>query len=432
MIASRLDALVEHHPMPSWRLIAWPIMILLAVLLTWANFTKLEEVTVTEGVVVPQGDIKTIQHLEGGIVKKINVIDGQLVEEGSPLILLDLATSGVNREELLVRLDAQILLKTRLEAEAQGKKSLVFPEDVAKRRPEQVVAEQQSFEARRRQLASTINILGQAVTQRRQEVKELEAQLRAVTQNLRLARKRFEMSKSLLADGLTPEMEHLQLEAEVESLQGEVQSLKPSIPRTKSAVSEAEGRVNEERNKFRSLARAELSAAEQAIGRVTELLATATEQGVRAMIQSPIAGIVQNMKYNTIGGVVRPGEPIMEIVPTGANLIIDAKLNPTDRGYVTVGQDVVVKLSTYDYAQFGGLDGKVLMVAPDTIIGEDGQPYFRVHVQTDKTYLGDDPDLYKITPGMQATVDIHTGEKSVMEYLIQPVLKLKNEAFRER
>ncbi len=432
MTTSRLDALLEHHPMPSWRIAAWPVMIMLAAVITWANFSQLEEVTVTEGEVVPLGDVKTIQHLEGGIVKEIHVTDGQVVREGTELILLDLASSGVNREELQVRLDGQLLLKARLEAEAKGKKSIDFPKEVAARRPEQVIAQRQNFEARRRQLAGSISTLAQAVNQRKQEVKELEAQIRSVTKNLRLAKKRFEMSKNLLKDGLTPEMEHLQLEAEVQSLAGEMQALKPSIPRAKSAISEAEGRVNEERNRFRSAAREELVKTEQALGRIQELLVSADEQGMRAMIRSPIDGVIQNLKYNTIGGVVRPGEPIMEIVPTGANLIIDAKLLPADRAFVAVDQPVVVKLSTFDFARFGGLDGQVTMVAPDTSIDEKGEPFFRIFVQTDKTYLGDDPELYKITPGMQATVDIHTGEKSVMEYLIKPVLKLKDEAFRER
>ncbi len=432
MTTSRLDALLEHHPMPSWRLAAWPVMIMMALILTWSNFTKLEEVTVTDGEVIPLGDFQTIQHLEGGIVKEIHVRDGQIVDKGAALILLDLATSGVNREELQVRLDGQILLKARLEAEAQGKRTITFPEEAAKRRPEQLAAQRQNFEARRRQLASTIGALGQAVKQRRQDVKELDAQIRAVKKNLNLAKKRFAMSKNLLKDGLTPEMEHLQLEAEVESLEGETQTLIPSLSRAKSAISEAESRVNEERNRFRSGAREELVQAEQALGRINELLTSADEQGLRAMIKSPIDGVVQNMKYNTIGGVIRPGEPIMEIVPTGASMVIDAKLKPADRAFVTVDQRVMVKLSTYDYAIFGGLEGKVTMVAPDTVIDEKGEPYFRIFVKTDKTYIGDDPDLYKITPGMQATVDIHTGEKSVMEYLIMPVLKLKSEAFRER
>lgn len=432
MTTSRLDALLEHHPMPSWRLAAWPVMILLALVMVWANFTKLEEVTVTDGEVIPLGDFQTIQHLEGGIVKEIHVRDGQTVEKGASLLLLDLASSGVNREELVVRLDGQLLLKARLDAEARGKRTIKFPQEAAQRRPEQLSAQRQNFDARRRQLASSIGALGQAVKQRRQDVKELEAQIRSINKNLRLAKKRFEMSKNLLADGLTPEMEHLQLEAEVQSLVGESQTLKPAVARAKSAISEAESRVNEERNRFRSSAREELVQAEQAIGRIRELLTSADEQGLRAMIRSPIDGVVQNMKYNTIGGVVRPGEPIMEIVPTGASLVIDAKLNPADRAFVTIDQPVMVKLSTYEYAIFGGLEGKVIMVAPDTSIDEQGEPYFRIFVKTDKIYLGDDPELYQITPGMQATVDILTGEKSVMEYLIKPILKLRSEAFRER
>jgi len=295
MTASRLDALLDHHPLPSWRILAWPVMILLAILLVWANFTKLDEVTVAEGEVVPLGDVKTIQHLEGGIVKEIHVTDGERVEKGAPLMLLNLATSGVNREELQVRLDGQLLLKARLEAEALGKRSVAFPKGPAGRRPDQVVAQRKNFEARRRQLASTIDSVSQTVIQRRQEVKELEARLKAVSKNLVLARERLKMSASLLADGLTAKMEHLQLEAEVESLEGDEQSLKPSIPRARSAVSEAESRVSEERNRFRSAARDELVGAEQAIGRIKELLAEATEQGTRALIRSPIAGIVQNM-----------------------------------------------------------------------------------------------------------------------------------------
>ncbi len=432
MTTSKLDILLENYQMPGWRLMAWPVMIMLASVLIWSNYAKLEEVTVAKGVVTPMGAVKTVQHLEGGIVTQIHVADGSLVKKGDPLILLDLATSGVNREELQVRLDGEILLKARLEAEAQGKKTLEFPADIATRRPDQVQAQTQNFKARDRQLNSMMNVLAQAVTQRRQEVKELEARHQAIVNNLKLAQERLRLSTSLIKDGLTSKIEHLQLKAEVEGMDGDVKSLKSSISRAKSAISEAQARIVEERDRFRSEARQELGKTEQSIGRVQELLASATEQGARAMIRSPIDGIVQNLAYNTIGGVVRPGELIMEIVPTGAKLVIDARLNPVDRGYVTLEQPVVVKLSTFDYARFGGLDGHVMMVAPDTSIDEEGEHYFRVLVEVDKTYFGDDPDLYKITPGMQATIDIHTGEKSVMEFLIKPVLKLKSEAFRER
>ena len=171
---------------------------------------------------------------------------------------------------------------------------------------------------------------------------------------------------------------------------------------------------------------------EQEIARIREVLKRATEQGSRAEIKSPVAGVVKNLRFNTIGGVIKPGEPILEIVPTGENLVVQSRLNPTDRGYVSEGQKATVKISTYDFARYGGLNGTVIQVAPDTSMDENGQPYFRVVVQTNKNYLGREEGSLPIVPGMQATVDIHTGKKSVIDYLIRPVLKLKHEAFRER
>jgi len=427
---NRLEGLLTHHPLPSWRPVAWPVMILLFVLVVWANFALLDEVAVAMGEVVPQGKVKVVQHLEGGIIEEIHVAEGDMVRPGDPLVQLDLATSGVNRNELLARLDGQLLVRARLAAEAEGKE-LEFPGDVSARRPVIAAAEREAFRARERELVSTLAVLEEQVKQRELEVQELEARQRAVTKNLGLGQQRLRMSTSLLQEGLTAKMEHLQLEVEVDSLKGEMESLVPAIPRARAAVSEAEQRLEEARIRFRREAREETGRVEQGIARLQELLAEATEQGVRAEIKSPIEGVVKNMRYNTIGGVVSPGEAIMEIVPTGDKLVVEAKLNPTDRGYVEEGQRAVVKVTTYDFVRYGGLDGAVLHVAPDSTTDQDGAPYFRVIVETDKTYLGEEGQL-PITPGMQATVDIHTGEKSVMDYLIKPVLKLRHEAFRER
>jgi adhesin transport system membrane fusion protein len=401
--------------------LAWPVMLMTVLILTWSSFTKLEEVTITKGEVISLGDFLTIQHLEGGIVKEIHVQDGQIINKGSALILLDLATSAVNREELQVRLDEQILLEARLQAEVQGKRTITFPSEAAKRRPKKLTAERQHFEARRRQLNSTISALSQAVSHQRQDVKKLDAQIRAINKNLNLAKKRFVMSKNLLANGLLTEMEYLQIEAEVESLEGEAQNLDPSLFSQNHAILEAEDRASEELNRFRSGAREELVLVQQAISRINELLTSADKQDMRVMIRSPIDGVVQNINHTTTGGVIHPSEPIMKIVPTGNSMVIDAKLKPADRAFVTINQKAMVKLSTYDYAIFGGLEGKVTMVAPDTIIDEKGDPFFRIFVKTNKTYIGDDPELNKITPGMQATVDINTGGRSVLKYLIMPL-----------
>lgn len=428
---TQLDTLLQSHPMPTWRVVAWPVMVALAVLLAWANFAHLEEVSVATGEVVPLGKVKVVQHLEGGIIKDIYVREGDTVKENQPLLQLDLASAGTNRDELQVRLDGLILVATRLAAETEGKVPQ-FPADIARRRANLVTSQRQAYEARRRELESMLTVLRAQVQQKELEVRELESKRKATGRNLELARERLKMSTSLLDSGLTAKMEHLKLEAEVESLEGESQTLATSLPRARAAVAEIQQRLRESDIRFRREAQDELGKTEQEIARVRELLAQATDQGLRAEIRSPTDGIVKNMRYNTIGGIVKAGEPILELVPTGDSLVVESKLNPTDRGYVSRGQSALIKVSTYDYARYGGLEGQVILVAPDSTTDQKGNVYFRVVVQPDKTYLGRRQGELPITPGMQATVDIHTGTKSVMEYLLKPVLKLRDEAFRER
>ena len=429
--SERLDTLLASHPLPSWRMFAWPVMALLTVLMTWTFFAQLDETAVSEGEVVPQGKVRVVQHLEGGIIEELFVAEGDTVKEGDTLIQLDQSSTGTNQEELGVRMDSQLLVRARLTAEAQGEE-LTFPQDIARNRPNLASSQRQAFEARRRELKSTLNVLKEQVKQRELGTQELLARQKAVKRNYKLASEHLKMSASLLTEGLTAKMEHLELEAEVESLDGEMKSLAPSVPKSRAAVEEAKQRLREGQIRFRREAREELGKTEQEIARIKELLKRAREQGSRAEIKSPISGVVKNLRFNTIGGVIKPGEPVMEIVPTGENLVIQSRLNPTDRGYVNEGQKALVKISTYDYARYGGLDGTVIQVAPDTSMDENGQPYFRVIVQTEKNYLGSEEGSLPIVPGMQATVNIHTGKKSVMDYLIKPVLKLRDEAFRER
>ena len=430
--ANKLDALLVAHPVPTWRHAAWPVMGLILLGLMWASFSKLDEVAVAPGEVIPLGNTKVIQHLEGGIIQDLFIKEGDVVRADQTLLQLDLGSGGANIQELQARQDSELLTRARLEAEATGTETPQFPQEVVARAPEQANAQLQAFNARKRQLSAGLAILEELVKQRKLEVQELEARLRAVRNNLELTRERFKISEDLLKSGLTSRVDHLQLGAEVENLQGEQQTIQASIPRARAAVSEAEQRVQEDEVRFRREAQDELNKTEQAISRIHELLKRAEEQGVRAEIKSPIDGIIINLAFTAVGNVVKPGEPIMEIVPTGENMVIECRLRPTDRGYVAEGQRAQVKISTYDFASYGGLDGEVILVAADTSVDENGMPYFRVVVQPEKTYLGETRGVLPIMPGMEATVDIHTGQKTVMDYLIKPVLKLKHEAFRER
>ena len=235
-----------------------------------------------------------------------------------------------------------------------------------------------------------------------------------------------------MSQGLIPRMEHLELEGVVEKLAGESAVLDQSVPRAESALAESHARYNEEKERFISRSIEQLNTVELQFARINELLSKASDQVLRTEIRSPINGVVKSLRYNTIGGVIRPGEPIMEIVPAGGNLVIESKLNPVDRGYVQVGQRAVVKISTYDFVRYGGLEGVVTRIGADTNTAPSGETYYQVIVQTEKSYLGKQKGVLPIAPGMQATVDIHTGTRSVLNYMIKPVLKLRHEAFRER
>lgn len=426
-----LDALLQERRKPGIRRLSWILMGLLTLFLIWAAFARLDEVAIAEGEVAPQGKVKVIQHLEGGLITDIYVKEGDLVHPGTPLMLLDLAAGGLNREELQVRIDGLTLALARLTAEATDT-PLVFPPEVAKRRPQLRMAEEQAYQARRSELEATLSVLREQIRQRESDLRELTVREKATASNLQLSRRKLAMSASLLAEGLTAKMDHLQLQSETEQLQGDLASIQEARPRAESALAESRGRLKEESLRFQREAREQLSDVELNLARNRELQAKATDQQNRTEIRSPIVGIVKNMRYNTLGGVIKGGDPIMDIVPSQDNLIIEARLSPADRGYVAVGQKAVVKISTYDYARYGGLDGVVSLVAPDSTTPENAAPYFRVLISLDKYYLGEKEGDYAITPGMQATVDIHTGTRSVLEYLVKPVLKIRDEAFRER
>ena len=429
---NRLDGLETKARARGWRRSAFLIILAIAVLLTWANYAELEEVAVASGEVVPQGQVKVIQHLEGGIISQIFVTEGAIVEAGDLLLQLDRGITGSNRDEVQIELDGLILTRVRLVAESQGTE-LMFPEAESARQPELVVAERQTFEGHKLELASTITVLREQQRQRELDVQQIRAQLNSVRNNLALTLERFVMSEELLSEGLTPKIDHVQIKQEVEELQGKMEELKSAIPRAQASIAEASGRIKEEKLRAKRIALEEKSAVERRIAAAREKLSRATDQVVRSEITSPIAGVVQSMRHHTIGGVARPGEPLMEIVPTQERLVIEAKLNPTDIGYVRVGHKSLVKITTYDFSRYGGLEGKVVSISPDSHVDSaTGQSYFRVIAETDKNYLGDGPGDLPIAPGMEATLDIHTGSKSVMQYLLKPVIKVKSEAFRER
>ncbi|MGB0577342.1 MAG: HlyD family type I secretion periplasmic adaptor subunit [Alphaproteobacteria bacterium] len=350
---------------------------------------------------------------------------------GDPLISLKLVATGLNREEPIARLEGQRLRRARVLAEA-GDKPPEFPRKLVEKYNKLANAEQRTLKARRAELENSIKVFDRKADQARLVVRELEAKRRSLETELVLAKRKFGMSKSLLSEGLTSKLAHIQAERELRRLEGGRERLAVSIPKALAAKAEAAQRIVEARSIFRRRALEELASVEAQINQTKELLSQARAQEARTQIVSPNEGVVKKLNFHTIGGVVRPGAPIMEIVPSEDRLVVEARLNPNDRGYVQEGQPAVVKISTYDFIRYSGLTGRVKHIAPGSDATSGGQPYFRVIVETEKSYLGDRAGALDILPGMEATVDIHTGKRSVLEYFLRPVLKLKSEAFRER
>ncbi|PJK28626.1 HlyD family type I secretion periplasmic adaptor subunit [Minwuia thermotolerans] len=433
----RIERLQIRARARGWRVFALIVILLVIGFGVWAGTAQLDEVAVAPGEVKPQGKLKKIQHLEGGIVEEILVSEGQIVAANEPLIRIGLAPNQANREELLYRVDALKLSAARHRALASGQalesdKPLEFPPEAAERHPDLVAIETEAYESRRNQSRSQASLLRNQLRQRQAELAELQSKARALEGNLAVARKRFEISAGLLEKSLTPRIEHLELEAEVQDLEGRLDTTRKAIPRVNASIDEARDRIEEEELRVHAEATEALSKTEQELGRLVELLSEATDQQLRATIRSPIDGVVKNLTANTIGGVVRPGEPIMEIVPLDETLVIQAKLNPVDRGYVEVGQEARVKITAYDFFQYGALNGRVIRIGADANRLPSGEPYFDVVIETRSSFTDKSGAVLPITPGMQAAVDIHTGDRSVLTYLLKPFLRLKQEGFRER
>lgn len=427
---NNLDSVIDRVGPPQWRLWDRRALIVLALIIFWTMFARIDRVVTAPAKVIPIDKVKVIQHLEGGIVKSLVVKEGQQVKAGDALVVLDLATVGVNGMELSTRMAAMNLTKARLKAESSGAEFTV-PSKIDKKLVASANAERNTFLARRSEHQSTLAALAGQLTQARQRVGELRARLNSSQQSLRLAQQELAISEKLIADRLVSEIEHSQRKGSVERLKGDVAAAEQSIPGALAQVDEMLARKAEETGKYRRRASDELVELERNAATLGEQVTRADDQEGRSVIRAPIDGYVKNLKYVAMGNVVKAGEPIMEIVPTKDQLVLEVKLMPADRGYVKLGQEAIVKISAYDFYRYGGLEGKVQAIAADTDEGRNQEQYFRVIVETKQAYFGDFSQGMLITPGMNGEVDIKVETQSLLWALLRPIFRLKAEAFKE-
>jgi len=397
----------------------------------WANQAELDEVTRGEGRIIPSSQVQTIQNLEGGIVSEILVTEGQSVEVGQTLIKLDhtqfssiLQESRAEELYLLARVE-------RLRAEAE---STLFtpPPTVLKERPLFIKNEKKLLESRKLVLTTALNILHKRVEQHRYELDELYTSIDGLTDRLQLGNKELAIATPLARKGIMPEIELIRLQRDIAEIKGELKLNRASIPRLKSEIEETEQQIKREEVEFKTRALDEINRSRSALIQLQERIPTLSDRVKRTEILSPVNGVVKQLNIQTIGGVIQPGIDIIEIVPLDEKLLVEAQIRPADIAFLHPGLKANVKLTAYDSTIYGGISATLEHISADTILDSSGEHFYLIRLRTEDNFINSEGTSLPIIPGMVATVEILTGQKTIMDYLLKPLLKTQQNALRER
>lgn len=414
------------------RITLWAILAFFIVMLTWAAVADIDEVTRGEGRAIPSSRLQKVQNLEGGIVSEVFVHEGEIVKAGAPLLRLDdtrfRSNAGESEADRLA-LEARI---ERLTAQLADKDTLELPPEIVQKSPDIAKGEMDLFTSVKQRIQSEISGLNEQLVQKKQELLDYQAKASQTRSSLGLLRQEISMSEPLVAKGAISKVEILRLRRSEVDSRGQLESLTLAIPRAEAAIKEIENKIGETRDRYRSEALTQLNEARTDLSK-TQASGKAIEDRVnRTLVTSPVRGIVQQLMVNTIGGVIQPGSDLVEIVPLDDTLLIEAKIRPQDIAFLHPGQEAMVKFTAYDYTIYGGLKAKLEQISPDTVTDKEGKSFYIVRLRTEKNHLGGDQKPLLIIPGMVASVDIITGKKTILAYLLKPILRAKAEAFRER
>jgi adhesin transport system membrane fusion protein len=412
-------------------ILLWTVFLFIVIGLIWASLATVDEITEASGKVVPSSQMQIIQNLEGGIVSKIMVQVGQVVKKGQLLMQLDETRFSSSDKENQGKLQSLQTKISRLTAEAYDK-PFEAPPQLLKERPELVEHEHSLYLARKQELQANISVLQQQAGQRSQEISEKKAREAQILQSLKLVTQELTMTRPLMQQGVVSEVEILRLERQVNDLKGDLESTRISIPRLSASVQEIRNKIEGLNMKFRSDAMNELSQARSEFASGSAIDLAIGDRLARTAIRSPVNGIINQIKVNTVGGVTQPGMELMEIVPIEDNLLIEARVRPSDIAFLRPGQEATVKISAYDYSIYGGFPAVLEMISADTIMNEKGDAFYLIRVRTKSNTLTRTKEPMSIMPGMLATVDIKTGKKTILHYILKPIVKTKDKALRER
>jgi len=420
-------AMLEEAPLRAKKMLYWMFGVLL-LLVAWAGLTKIDEITRGEGRVIPSQQVQIVQSYDGGIVSELLVHEGETVTKGQPLVRIDqtraVSSLRENRSQYLSLLAKQ----ARLRALANGEE-FVQGEELKAEAPALFLQEYALYQASNAELSAQKSIATQQLRQRERELGEMQARYQQAKRGYELTKQELDVTRPLLESGAVSDVDLLRLERDASRLRGERNQASQQVGRVKASISEAKKKINELELTFKNKVRTELSSVTAELSALTEVRVALDDKVKQSVLKAPVNGTVSRLFYNTVGGVIQPGKEVMELVPTDDTLVLETKIKPKDIAFVGLNQSAAVKLTAYDYTIYGTMKAKVIGIAADSIVDDKGNAFYIVKVQTLKPSLGEDQP---IIPGMVAQVDIITGKKSVLSYLLKPVLKAKAYAFTER
>jgi len=413
------------------RAIIWAVLALVVLFTVWAYYSEIEQVTRADGKVVPSTQIQVVQNFEGGILSEIMIDVGQLVKKGQLLLRIDETRFSSSFKQNRVKALLFKAKAARLLAEANGS-DFEVPQEVIDEKPKIGVREKELFESRKNEFDSSMQILQQQIRQREHENNELSSKLEELTRTYALLNMELELTRPLVEQGAVSAVEVLHLERQASMMQGEIETINQTIPKAESKLQEAQLELRENQLSFFNKAKAELNEVLAELEDVSASAIALEDRLRRTNVLSPVAGTINRILVNTVGGVIQPGMDLVEIVPLEDTLVVEAKIKPSDIGFLRPDQEAKVKFTAYDFTVYGGLDAKLEHISADSITDEQGKSYYSVRLRTTKNYIGPELNPLPIIPGMVASVDILTGKKTILSYLLKPVLRAKHMALREQ
>ncbi|PWI32626.1 HlyD family type I secretion periplasmic adaptor subunit [Vibrio albus] len=447
-IDDKTAALLLNTP-SSARLLLWMVVLFFIAAVGWAYWAEIDKVTVGTGKVIPSSQLQVVQNLEGGLVKQILVREGQQVQKGQQLLLIDdtrFRSDFREREQQVTNLTANVLqlsasiasvnIQEKLNAKDWENSvtinfnRLTFPTSLKEAQPALVKRQTDEYRQDLENLQNQLSVLSQQVKQKQQDLVEIRARATNLKTSYDFAKRELEITQPLADEGVVPKIELLKLQRQLNDTRRELTSAQLKIPVLNAAIREAMFNRIDVALKFRSEQQEKLNQEQDRLSALTESAVGLEDRVNRTTVVSPVTGTIQKLYTNTVGGVIQPGMDLVEIVPTEDSLLIEAKIAPQDIAFLRPGLPAIVKFSAYDFTRYGGLEGELEHISADTIQDEEGNSYYLVRIRTDKDEFGTNGEL-PIIPGMTTSVDIITGKRTVLDYILKPIITARYTAFRE-